>query len=144
MSKSDTNPKAAVSLIDTPDQIVKKFKSAVTDSEACVRFAEGKDGVNNLMTIYACFTGADYDTIARDFAGRGYGAFKLAVAEVVVEGLRAFQAEYARLLADKTALQQAAAQGAEAASRIARRTTQKAMKKVGLWEVGRQAFEGRE
>ena len=136
MSKSDPNPKASVWLLDTPDVIVKKIKGAVTDSEACVRRAEGqpgKEGVNNLMEIYSCSTGKGFEEIEREFAGQGYGAFKQAVAEALVEELRPFQEEYRRLLADKAYLAQAAREGAGAAARIAARTTEKVMKKVGIW-----------
>jgi tryptophanyl-tRNA synthetase len=133
MSKSDPNPRAGISILDSPDQVMKKCKSAVTDSGAEVRFAEGKDGINNLMTIYSACTGRDYDTIEREFEGRGYGDFKIAVGEAVIEALRGFQEEYRRLIADQAYLKQAAAEGAQAASRLAARTTEKAMKKVGLW-----------
>lgn len=85
MSKSDPNPKASVSLLDTPDAILKKFKSAVTDSEAIVRYADGKDGINNLMAIYSCCTGLDYEAIEREFDGKGYGDFQSKVAEAVIE-----------------------------------------------------------
>jgi len=133
MSKSDPNPKASIWLLDPPDTIMKKCKSAVTDSEASVRYADGKDGINNLMTIYAACTGKGFDEIEREFDGAGYGTFKCAVGEAVIEELRPLQEEYGRILADKAYLKQAAAEGAGAARRLARRTTEKAMKKVGLW-----------
>ena len=132
MSKSDPNPKASVSLLDTPDTILKKFKSAVTDSEACVRYADGKDGINNLMSIYSCCTGLDFDAIEKEFAGKGYGDFKVKVAEAVIEELRPVQEEYKRLMADKQYLLDTANAGAEKAARIASRTLTKAKKKVGL------------
>ena len=75
MSKSDDNTASFITMLDTPDQIMKKFKRAVTDSEACVRYAEGKDGINNLMGIYSCITGKSYGEIEREFDGRGYGEF---------------------------------------------------------------------
>ena len=134
MSKSDPNPKASIAITDTPDVVMKKCKSAVTDSGAEVRYAEGKDGINNLMTIYAACTGKSFDEIEKEFDGKGYGDFKRAVGEVVIEELRGFQAEYARLLADKAYLRQAAQEGAEAAERIALRTVEKAYRKVGLWD----------
>jgi len=133
MSKSDTNPKASIWMLDPPDMIMKKCKSAVTDSEACVRYAEGKDGINNLMTIYTACTGKSYEEIEREFEGKGYGDFKVAVAEVIISEIAPFQEECKRIMADKAFLKQAAAEGAEAASRIAGRTVQKAMKRVGLW-----------
>ena len=132
MSKSDPNPKASISVLDSPDVILKKFKSAVTDSEACVRYADGKDGINNLMAIYSCCTGLDYDAIEKEFAGKGYGDFKVKVAEAVIEELKPLQENYNKLMGDKAYLMQKAAEGAEKASRIANRTLYKAKKKVGL------------
>lgn len=135
MSKSDVNPKASVSVLDTPDVIVKKFKSAVTDSEACVRYAEGKDGINNLMTIYSCCTGLDYDQIEHDFAGKGYGDFKAAVAEAVIEELRPLQKNYGRIISDKAYISECARNGAEKALYVSQKTLRKVQKKVGLWQV---------
>ena len=132
MSKSDVNPKASVFLFDSPDVIMKKFKSAVTDSEAQVRYADGKDGINNLMSIYSCCTGLDFEAIAKEFEDKGYGDFKVRVAEAVIEEIRPVQEEYARLMKDKAFLMQTANEGAEKAARIAYRTLQKAKKKVGL------------
>jgi tryptophanyl-tRNA synthetase len=91
MSKSDPNPKGVVYLTDAPETIMKKFKSAVTDSEMAVRYADGKDGINNLMTIYSVITGDSLEKIEADFAGKGYGDFKKAVGEAVVEELRPVQ-----------------------------------------------------
>lgn len=135
MSKSDVNPKASVSVLDTPDVIVKKFKSAVTDSEACVRYAEGKDGINNLMTIYSCCTGLDYDQIEHDFSGKGYGDFKAAVAEAVIEELRPLQKNYGRIISDKAYISECARNGAEKALYVSQKTLRKVQKKVGLWQV---------
>ncbi|MGN0443001.1 MAG: tryptophan--tRNA ligase [Acutalibacteraceae bacterium] len=132
MSKSDPNPKGFISVFDTPDVIMKKFKSAVTDSEACVKYAEGKDGINNLIGIYSCCTGKTFEEIEKEFDGKGYGDFKVAVAEAVIEELRPVQAEYNRIIDDKAYLKQVAAMGAEKAGRIADRTYQKVMKKVGF------------
>lgn len=137
MSKSDPNPKASVSLLDTPDDIRKKFKSAVTDSEAKVRYADGKDGINNLMSIYSCCTGLDYDAIEKEFDGKGYGDFKLAVAESVIESLRPVQEKYNELMADKAYIEKCAAEGAMKASYIANKTLSKVMKKVGFWQIKR-------
>ena len=111
---------------------VREFKSAVTDSEAVVRYADGKDGINNLMAIYSCCTGLDYEAIEREFDGKGYGDFKVKVAEAVIEELRPVQENYKRFMADKEYLMQTAAAGAEKAARIANRTLTKAKKKVGL------------
>lgn len=135
MSKSDPNPKGYISVLDDDSVIVKKIKSAVTDSEAVVRFADGKDGINNLMGIYSCCTGKTYEEIEKEFDGRGYGDFKSAVAEAVVEELRPFKTEYNRLMNDKAYLTECAGKGAEQAGRLARRTLNKAMKKTGLLQI---------
>lgn len=133
MSKSDPNPKAFVSMLDEDSAIVKKIKSAVTDSEAKVRYAEGKDGINNLMGIYSCCTGKTYEEIEREFDGKGYGDFKSAVAEAVVEELRPFKTEFNRLMADKAYLMECATIGADRAAYFAQKTLNKAMKKSGLF-----------
>ncbi|MBR6313342.1 MAG: tryptophan--tRNA ligase [Clostridia bacterium] len=132
MSKSDPNPKSYISVFDAPDVISKKIKSAVTDSEGSVRFADGKEGINNLMAIYACCTGLTNEQIEADFAGKGYGDFKAAVAEAVIEELRPIRERYERYSNDKAYLKEVAAQGAERASRVANRTLQKVMKKIGF------------
>lgn len=136
MSKSDPNEKSFILLTDPDDVIVKKIKSAVTDSEASVRYdPEAKKGVANLMTIYGCCTGKDFAAIEAEFAGQGYGAFKAAVAEAVVAELAPLRAEYQRLLADKGYLEACARDGAEKARAIARRTLRKVMKKVGFYQA---------
>lgn len=135
MSKSDPNPKASVALLDTPDDIRKKFKSAVTDSEAKVRYADGKDGINNLMSIYSCCTGLDYDAIEKEFDGKGYGDFKLAVAESVIESIKPVQDKYYELMNDKAYIEKCAAEGAMKASYVANKTLNKVMKKVGFWQI---------
>ena len=135
MSKSDPNPKASISLLDTPDDIRKKFKSAVTDSEAVVRYADGKDGINNLMSIYSCCTGLDYDAIEKEFEGKGYGDFKLAVAESVIENIKPVQDKYYELMSDKAYIEKCAAEGAMKASYVASKTLSKVMKKVGFWQI---------
>ena len=111
---------------------MKKFKRAVTDSEAKVRYAEGKDGVNNLMAIYSAVTGLSYEQIEKDFDGKGYGAFKPAVGEAVVETLRPIREESERLLKDKAYLESVYKAGAEKASYIANKTLRKVYKKVGF------------
>lgn len=135
MSKSDSNPKASVSMLDTPDAIAKKFKSAVTDSEAKVYYGEGKDGINNLMSIYSACTGLDYAQIEKDFDGKGYGDFKAAVAEAVIECIKPIQDEYFRLINDKAYLEDCTKLGREKASYTAQKTLRKVMKKVGFWQV---------
>lgn len=132
MSKSDPNPKGTIYLTDAPETIMKKFKSAVTDSEMCVRYAEGKDGINNLMTIYSAVTGDSLEKIESDFAGKGYGDFKKAVGEAVVAELGPFQKKYNEIIADKQYLKECQQKGAEKALRVSSRTLGKVMKKVGF------------
>ena len=134
MSKSDPNVKAFISLTDPDDVIVKKIKSAVTDSEASVRWSEEKKGVGNLMTIYACCTGKSFEEIEAEFAGRGYGDFKAAVAEAVVAEISPLRSEYERILKDRAYIEDSARAGAEKAEAIARRTMRKVMKKVGFYQ----------
>lgn len=132
MSKSDTNPKAFISILDDADTIMRKFRSAVTDSEAKVAFREGKDGVNNLMTIYSVVTGKTSEEIESEFNGKGYGDFKTAVGEAVAEELRPIRENFARLMQDKGYLEETYKAGAETARRISDRTLTKVKKKVGL------------
>lgn len=132
MSKSDPNQKGTVYLTDAPEVIMKKFKSAITDSEMSVRFAEGKDGINNLMTIYSAVTGDSYEKIEADFAGKGYGDFKKAVGEAVVAELAPFQKKFNEIIADKQYLKECQQKGAEKAMRVSSRTLGKVMKKVGF------------
>ncbi|MDO4419490.1 MAG: tryptophan--tRNA ligase [Ruminococcus sp.] len=132
MSKSDENVNACVSLLDSPDVILKKFKRAVTDSEARVAYGEGKDGINNLMGIYSVVTGKTMEEIENEFAGKGYGDFKVAVGEAVIEELRPIRERYEKLIADKAYLEECYRKGAEIAERMAQRTLDKAMKKIGF------------
>ncbi|MBR1810349.1 MAG: tryptophan--tRNA ligase [Clostridia bacterium] len=134
MSKSDANTKSFILLTDTPDVINKKIKSAVTDSEARVYYSSEKPGVSNLMDIYGSCTGLSYEEIEAQFAGKGYGDFKAAVAEAVIEELRPLQDKFNKLVTEKAYLTETAAVGAEKAARIAYRTLGKVMKKVGLWK----------
>ncbi len=131
MSKSDENVNAFISLKDDRDTILRKFRRAVTDSEACVRYAEGKDGVNNLMEIYGAVTGKTLEAIEAEFAGRGYGDFKTAVGEAVAAELCPIQERLAVLLDDKAQLEGLMREGAERAAAIASRTLSKAQKKMG-------------
>ncbi|MBE6871881.1 MAG: tryptophan--tRNA ligase [Ruminococcaceae bacterium] len=131
MSKSDPNENSFVALLDKPDDIMRKFKRAVTDSEAVVRYAEGKDGINNLMTIYGSITGKSFEEIEREFDGRGYGDFKAAVGEVVVNEFAPIREKHDQLLNDKAYLESVYKQGAEKASYMARKTLAKVYKKLG-------------
>ena len=135
MSKSD--PQGCVFIMDKPEDIARKFKRAVTDSdtENCVRYdPENKPGVANLMSIYSSVTGKSFEEIEREFAGQGYGAFKPAVGEAVIETLRPIREESERMLADKAYLQQIYTDGAKRATAVARRTLRKVYKRVGFVE----------
>lgn len=134
MSKSDDNPNAFITMSDDRDTIIRKCKRAVTDSGNEVRFAEDKPGVSNLIAIYTAFTGKTIEETEREFAGKGYGDFKLAVGEAVADALAPVQAEKARLCKDKGYLNQGMKEGAEAASRIARKTLSKVYRKVGFYQ----------
>ena len=135
MSKSDEIGNGRVCLMDSPEDIARKFKRAVTDSdtERCVRYdPETKPGVANLMSIYAAVTGKSFEEIEREFEGRGYGAFKPAVGEAVIETLRPIREEAQKIMKDKSYLSELCRDGAERASHIAERTLRKVCKKVGL------------
>ena len=131
MSKSE--PDGCVFLMDKPEDIMRKFKRAVTDCETAVRYdPENKPGISNLLTIYCAATGKTMDEAEADFEGQGYGIFKPAVGEAVVELLRPIQAETTRLMADKAYLESVYTQGAQRAQALANRTLRKVYKKVGF------------
>ena len=133
MSKSI--PEGCVFLMEKPEDILRKFKRAITDSdtERCVRYdPQAKPGVSNLMQIYSAVTGKSFEAIEAEFEGKGYGALKPAVGEAVVELLRPIREETERLLADKAYLEGVYRAGAERASRVAERTLRKVYKKVGF------------
>ena len=132
MSKSDENVNAVVYILDDKDTIIRKFKRAVTDSDTSVRYAKGKDGINNLMTIYSCFTKKTFDEIEREFDGKGYGDFKIAVGEACADALEPVRTEFSKLIADKAFLEEQMKKGAEEASYYARRTLTKVKKKLGF------------
>ena len=133
MSKSD--PAGCVFIMDPPEEIARKFKRAITDSdtEHCVRYdPEQKPGVSNLMSIYSAVTGLSFEQIEHDFEGKGYGVFKPAVGEAVVEMLRPIREEAQKIMKDKAYLEGLCRSGAEKASYIAGKTLRKVYKKVGL------------
>lgn len=134
MSKSDENPNGYVTMSDDRDTVIRKFKRAVTDSGNEVRAAEDKPGVSNLIAIYGAFTSKSAAEIEREFEGKGYGDFKLAVGETVADALAPVQAEKARLLKDKAYLNGVMKRGEEAAARIARKTLSKVYRKVGFYQ----------
>ena len=135
MSKSDKDPNGCVYVLEKPEDILRKFKKAVTDSdtERCVRYdPEQKRGVPNLMAINSVATGRSFDEIEAEFDGKGYGAFKPAVGEAVVEMFRPIREETERILADKAYLESVYRAGAEKAGYVANKTLRKVYKKVGF------------
>ncbi|MBE6753409.1 MAG: tryptophan--tRNA ligase [Ruminococcaceae bacterium] len=132
MSKSDENTRAFILVTDPPATIMKKFRSAVTDSESCVCRGENKQGINNLMDIYSAVTGKTDEEIVAEFAGKGYGDFKTAVGEAVIAVLEPIQRRYTELCADMGYIESCAREDAAKAAALAERTMQKVYKKVGL------------
>lgn len=133
MSKSATNLNDVIFLSDTPDDIVKKFKKAVTDSDNIVKFDElNKPGVSNLIQIYGAITGKNKEEIETEFDGAGYGTFKMAVADAVVEKLKPIQQKYNELLQNPDYIKEIYIKGDENARKIANETLQDVKQKVGL------------
>ena len=133
MSKSSDNENSYILVMDSPDVIMRKFKRAVTDSQAEVRYdPEQKPGVSNLMDIYAGATGLSMEEIRRQFEGKGYGEFKTAVGEATVELLRPVRENTLRLMADKGELERLMKTGAEKAAAVSSYTMNKVRKKVGF------------
>ncbi len=136
MSKSAENVNGSVFLSDDRDTIIRKFKRAVTDSDSQIKYdPENKAGVSNLLSIYSVFTGKSIESAEKDFAGKGYGDFKIAVGEIVADKLSPIQAEQARLLADKEYLNSVLKSGAEKAAFKARKTLEKVYKKIGFYQL---------
>lgn len=136
MSKSAENINGSVFLSDDRDTVIRKFKRAVTDSGSEIKYdAENKPGVSNLLSIYSVFAGKSIEQAEREFAGRGYGDFKLAVGETVADFLAPLQAEQSRLLADKEYLNGILKSGAERAGFKARKTLEKVYKKIGFYQI---------
>ncbi len=134
MSKSDENINASVYLSDDKDTVIRKFRRAVTDSDNRIIASEEKPGVTNLLTIYCAFRGCTLEEAQKEFEGKGYGDFKLAVGETVADAIAPVQAEQKRLLADKAYLSGVLKEGAERAFRTARRTLNKVYRKVGFYQ----------
>ena len=133
MSKSDENVNGYIGILDSPETIVRKFRRAVTDSDALVAYdMESKPGIGNLLSIYSSVTGKAYAAIEAEFDGKGYGDFKTAVGETVAETLRPVQMRYRELMNSKDYLQQVMGEGAAQANHLARGTLQKVYKKLGL------------
>ena len=134
MSKSDENINASVYLSDDKDTVIRKFRRAVTDSDNRIIASEEKPGVTNLLTIYCAFRGCTLEEAQKEFEGKGYGDFKLAVGETVADAVAPVQAEQKRLLADKAYLSGVLKEGAERAFKTARRTLNKVYRKVGFYQ----------
>lgn len=134
MSKSDENANASIYLTDDPDTIIRKFKRAVTDSEACIRYCDEQPGIKNLINIYSACTGKTPDEIVTEFDGKGYGEFKLAVGESVASILKPIQEKQADLLKNKDYVDSIIKTNAEEANYIAMKTLRKVQKKVGFPE----------
>ncbi|CDE32066.1 MAG: tryptophan--tRNA ligase [Ruminococcus sp.] len=132
MSKSDENPNGCILILDDKDTIIRKFKRAITDSEAEVCYREGKDGINNLMTIYSTITGKDFAAIESEFSGKGYGDFKLAVGEAVADHLKPIQDEFHRLIQDKAYLKACYTASDAKALAYSQRIVSKVYHKVGF------------
>ncbi len=132
MSKSDDNANAWVALLDDRDTIIRKFKRAVTDSDSEIRMSEEKPGISNLITIYSAVTNKTVAETEKEFAGKGYGEFKLAVGEAVADTLAPIRERHNEIISDKAELERLYRLGAEKAEHVARKTYFKAMKKVGF------------
>lgn len=131
MSKS-AGDNLCIDILDTPAQIVKKFRRAVTDSDSLVAYRDGKDGINNLMSIYSAITGKSYEEIEKEFDGKGYGDFKTAVGEAVADELAPIRENYDKLINDKAYLKEVYADGARKAAAISSRVLEKAYKRMGF------------
>lgn len=132
MSKSDPNVNGFISILDDDATIMRKFKRAVTDSDSQVIYKEGKDGINNLITIYSAVTGKTVEQIEKDFENLGYGQFKEAVGTAVSEHLKPVRERYAEIIKDKAYLESIYKNGAERAYYIARKTLSKTYRKIGF------------
>lgn len=134
MSKSDENINASIYLMDDPDTIIRKFKRAVTDSEACVRYSDDQPGIKNLLDIYCACTEKTVDEAVKEFDGKGYGDFKMAVGESVVSVLKPLQDRFNDLTKNKDYLDQIIKNNAEKAGYFSNKTLRKVQKKIGFPE----------
>lgn len=132
MSKSDENLNSWIAILDDRDTIIRKFKRAVTDSEGGIYVSEDKKGISNLIGIYSAVTGKSVSDIEKEFSGKGYGDFKLAVGEAVADELAPIKTRYEEFISDKAELERIFREGGDKAERVARKTYFKAMKKVGF------------
>ena len=134
MSKSDENPNASVYLMDDRDTIIRKFKRAVTDSDSLIRHSDDKPGISNLIEIYAACTGKSFEEVEKEFDGKGYGDFKIAVGETMADTLEPLHRRFAELSSDKAYVDGVIRNNAEKASYYASKTLRKVQKKVGFPE----------
>ncbi len=134
MSKSDENTNASIYLMDDPDTVIRKFKRAVTDSEAQVRYCEEQPGIRNLIEIYCACTGKTPEETEKEFDGKGYGDFKLAVGESVADILKPLQARFEELSRDKAYIDNVIKENADKANYYAMKTLRKVQKKIGFPE----------
>ena len=134
MSKSDENPNGSIYLMDDPDTIIRKCKRAVTDSEAQILYRDEQPGVKNLIDIYRACTNKSVEEVLKEFDGKGYGEFKMAVGEAVVSVLKPLQDEVARLEKDKAYIDSVIKNNAEKANYYAMKTLRKVQKKIGFPE----------
>ena len=134
MSKSDENPNGSIYLMDDPDTIIRKFKRAVTDSEACVRYSDEQPGIKNLIDIYCVCADKTPEEVEKEFDGKGYGDFKMAVGESVVSVLKPVQERFAELSKDKAYIDSIIKENGEKANYYATKTLRKVQKKVGFPE----------
>lgn len=136
MSKSDPNPKSYISIMDSPETIIKKIKGAVTDSIGDISYSEGRDGINNLLSIYSAVTGEKIESIVSRFEGKGYGEFKTCVGEAVAESLRPVQAKADDLRKNMDYVRTVYTSSAQKANMISMRTIEKVYKKLGFAPQG--------
>ena len=133
MSKTGSSPKGLIDLMEDPARIAKNIRSAVTDTDAEVRYdPEAKAGVSNLLVIHSVLSGQSVEDVAASFAGRGYGDLKKEVADVVVDALTPFQQRMSELLDDPAELDRILADGADRAREVARTTMARVRDRVGL------------
>jgi tryptophanyl-tRNA synthetase len=132
MSKSGENVNDCIYLSDSTDVIIKRFKRAVTDSDAQIKMSEEKPGISNLLTIYACVTGKKIDECVAEFDGKGYGDFKKAVGEAVAALIAPYRQKHTQLMSDIQYLDDVAKSGAQKAAEMAAKTLSNVKKSIGF------------
>lgn len=132
MSKTSPNPNTYIALLDAPDVIVKKLKRAVTDSENLIKYDQTRPGISNLIDIYSACTGLEYEQIEKEFDGKGYGSFKLAVAEAVIETLKPINQKFNELKSNPDYVEKIYREGAEKALKVSSKTLNDVYYKIGF------------